>query len=163
MSIHIQWKQGYRAKINAEAAYSELEDIRKVHGSLTAANVLDRAKQEDSALHRQFEWDDSEAATQWRLEQSRRLIRSIEVVRVEAPKKPVKAYSIVTVPDSKKEDGIGKKVYQSTEEALQDPVMRDEILGNAIRDAVSFRRKYAALQELSQVLRSIDELVANFR
>lgn len=158
----IQWKQGYRAKISAEKAHAELERIRKVHGSLTAANVLERASAEDSALHNQFDWDDSYAGNQWRLEQARRLIRSIEVIRLESPHKPYKKYSVVSLPAVANET-TPRKVYQSTEEALQDPVMRDEILGNAIRDAISFRRKYAALQELSQVFAAVDDLVANFQ
>jgi hypothetical protein len=37
--------------------------------------------------------------------------------------------------------------------------MRDEILGNAIRDAIAFRRKYHALQELAKVVHVIDEFI----
>jgi len=35
-------------------------------------------------------------------------------------------------------------------------------LGNAIREAISYRRKYAALQELSQVFHAMDDFVENF-
>ena len=157
----IQWKQGYRAKISAEKSHVELEQIRKVHGSLTAANVLERASSPKSAMHNQFDWDDSHAGHQWRLEQARRLIRSMEFISLESPKKTYKEYSIVSLPPDVDEKAP-RRVYQSTEEALQDPVMRDEILGNAIRDAISFRRKYAALQELSQVFKALDSLLENF-
>jgi tRNA A37 N6-isopentenylltransferase MiaA len=162
MKTAIQWKQGYRARIDAIKAHKELEDIRRLDGNLTAANVLKRAKDKSSSLHKQFDWDDGEAANQWRLEQARRLIRSIEVIRLDAPKRPYKAYNVVTVPATASDPKV-RKVYQSTEEALADPVMRDEILGNAIRDAISFRRKYAALQELAQVFSEIDRMIANFK
>ena len=111
-------------------------------------------------MHKHFEWDDSVAAEKHRKEQARSLIRSIEIVHVEAPTVAAKAYTIVTAP----QEGAAtpKKVYQSTAEALQDPVSRDEILGSAIRDALSYRRKYNGLQELAQVFTALDDFVENF-
>jgi len=157
----IQWKNGARQTGSAEPAYEELETIRKREGGIAPSSVVKRAKSKRSALHRHFEWNDGLAAEKHRMEQARDLIRSIEIIHVEHPKAPAKAYSIVTTPTVGKEKP--KKVYQSTVEALKDPVMRDEILGNAIRDAISFRRKYAALQELAQVFTAVDSFINKFK
>ena len=161
MDMSIRWKTGYQAKIDPGAAYKELEHIRSTTGSITAIAVVDRAKSRRNPLHRVFEWDDTKAGEEWRLYQARNMIRSLELERSELPGKPYKAYSIVTTqpvaPAVK-----STRVYQSTEEALKDPVMRSEILGSAIRDALAFRRKYAALQELAAVFRVLDDLLENY-
>jgi len=49
-------------------------------GRLTAAAVVDSARDPQSPLHRYFEWDDTSAAESWRLEQARSLIRSVRVI-----------------------------------------------------------------------------------
>ena len=59
------------------AAITTLEDRK---GKLTASQVLEVARSPDSPLHPCFEWDDSIAAEQWRLEQARELIRRVKIV-----------------------------------------------------------------------------------
>lgn len=155
----VKWKRGYRNKIKADVAYGELEKIKgNNNGSLTAGIVLLNAKKARSPLHKQFEWDDSAAAEEYRLVQARLLIRSVEVVYKDAPNlEPQRHYVVVTEQESR--DAPERKVYKSTAEIMADPVTRDEVLGNAIRDAISFRRKYAALQELSQVFAAMDDFM----
>lgn len=161
MTIHKQWKSGYRAKCSVEEAFDVLEMIRKRDGNITPKAVVDEARPKNSPLHPAiFEKSQKQAAEAHYLEEARKMIRSIEVIYVKAPKAPAKQYSVVTQAPEKPDDKP-RKVYQSTEEALKDPVMRDEILGNAIRDAITYRRKYAHLQELAQVFTAIDEFVAN--
>lgn len=48
-------------------------------GRLTPAAVVKDARSKKSPLHSFFEWDDSEAAHQYRLNQARGLIRSVRV------------------------------------------------------------------------------------
>lgn len=67
-----------RAKRDAIAA--RLEKLAAMGGGrLTPDAVLQDARSPKSPLHDQFTWDDSEAATQWRLQQARELIRSVRV------------------------------------------------------------------------------------
>lgn len=158
----IQWKAGSRKTGDATLAYNELEDIRKKHGHITTRAVVERAKEPDNPLHRHFEWDDTVAADKHRLRQAGELNRSIEIIHAEAPTIPARVYSIITQPTSG-DDSAPQKVYMSTEESLKDPVKRDEILGNAIRDAISYRRKYATLQELSKVFTVLDDFITNLK
>lgn len=55
-----------------------LESLEQ-NGRLTPHDVLDEARHPDSPLHARFNWDDESAAESWRLEQARRLIRSVQV------------------------------------------------------------------------------------
>ena len=158
----IQWKVGSKMTGSAERVYGELELIRSRDGEITPVAVVEKAEDEGSALHKYFEWDSDKAAERYRLEQARKVLRSIEIIHISAPSAPAKAYSIVTKPSKDPSKSATRKVYESTEEALKDPIMRDEVLGNAIREAVAFRRKYSALQELSQVFTAMDDFLVSF-
>src|SRR5689334_11733238 len=59
---------------------AELQEIAKENnGILLPKDVVERAKDQNSALHSWFKWDDEEAAEQWRLQQARQLIREVYV------------------------------------------------------------------------------------
>jgi hypothetical protein len=55
----------------------ELLAIRADYGQLTPANVVAAASAADHPLHSRFEWDDTVAASQYRLVQARELIRVV--------------------------------------------------------------------------------------
>lgn len=65
-----------RAQI--EAALRALAEANG--GRLTPDAVVEAASEPDSPLHPCFEWDDTEAAARYRLDQARTLIRSVRVV-----------------------------------------------------------------------------------
>ena len=59
----------------------ELNRLAKEHGgNLTPEIVIAAAKDPDSALHEQFDWDDDSAAHKWRLHQARALIRGATLI-----------------------------------------------------------------------------------
>lgn len=75
-----QWKIASLAKgIDPTAAIQEIERIENLYGSLTPENVLDASRDESALLHCLFQWDDSKAAHQFRLQQARNIINNIEV------------------------------------------------------------------------------------
>lgn len=78
-----------------------LEAIRK-SGGLTPSRVVRVAKKPDSILHDLFEWDDSKAGHQYRLEQARRLVRTL-VFKPERSTKFLRSYIHVPSPDGEGE------------------------------------------------------------
>ena len=156
--MEIRWKQGYRGSADVLAVYGELETIRERDGNITPEAVLEQACDEHNPMHCEFTWDDSEAAHAYRLDQARSLIRSVEVVYEESPTRQVRAYTVVSAPPEQKTQ---RKVYTDTREALEDPATRAEILSNAVREALAYRRKYADLAELSKVFVAFDDFLIN--
>jgi hypothetical protein len=65
-----------------EAIY-KLKEIEARDGNLTPDAVLAEAADKLSPLHEHFEWDNKKAATQYRLDQARALIRSVRLVVTE--------------------------------------------------------------------------------
>lgn len=153
----IQWKQGSKINADPEKCYRELERIRAKEGNLKPESIINAAKRKNSPMHKVFNWDDKSAAHEYRLTQARYITRSIEVTYDEKPDVPVRAYESITI--EKTTDEPKRKVYQSTEQILKTPSERDELLGNAIRDALAFKRRYRALSELSIVFSAVDEFL----
>lgn len=123
---------------------SALVDVRDRHGTLTPEVVVKEASDPSSPLHGSFEWDDTEAAHQWRIQQARVLIGRFKVEVQVSPKKTVKCRQFTHV--------RSRDEYVPTEEALGDPEMRDVVLEQARRDLAALRRKYAALVDFDKLL-----------
>lgn len=156
-----QWRKGYQSKIPAEIAAEELDRIKEENGgNLTADLVVLKAKSASNPLHKQFEWSNKKAAEEYRKEQARNMLRAIHVV-YETAKEPVTARKYEVVTEPAKFEQPERKVYQSMEEILQNPVKRDEVLARAIKDALAYRKKYSQLSELSKVFKAIDDTLMN--
>ena len=137
-----QWVPGCRLKGDAQAIGEFLEGLRKSKG-LTADTVLDAARNPKSVLHPYFNWNDTEAAEQYRKEQARGLIRSITVRVVEMESAaPVRAWAAI---------GTKEERYVGVVEAMSQPVLRQQLLDSALRELAAFQAKYQHLSELKEL------------
>jgi len=133
-----------------EAVLAELESIRQRHGGiLKAEDVVDFARNDKTALHAKFDWDDGEAAEKWRLMQARQVIR-VHVKIYPREKQQVRAY-VSMVADRKKGGG-----YRSTEEVLRIQELREQLLYQAHREMKAFVSRYEHLDELAGVIASME-------
>jgi hypothetical protein len=133
----------------------ELEEIAKIHkGVLRPADVVEFAKAEDTALHSKFEWDDSEAAQQYRLWQARQIIRvNITMLPNETDGKPVKVF--VSMKSDRYNDGGG---YRYLQDIMSEAESRERLLAQAYDELKVWRRKYQTLKELAPVFEAMDEV-----
>jgi hypothetical protein len=153
----IKWKQNVPNKgIDAEKAHAALETIRSKNNGLTDDGIVQAAEAKNHALHKWFEWDDSEAAKEHRRGQARQLIRSLEVIYTEAPDIKTRVYE---VEHKARPQDPGRTVYTTTEEVLANPESRDRLIAEAIRAAMQFRRRFKMLHELDAVMEAIDKAV----
>jgi hypothetical protein len=83
--------------MRAEELAQELEKIESADGQLTPAGVVQKAKNPKHPLHGEFEWDNSKAGYQYRLQQARVLIQRARVV-VEREEKVIKVATYVRDP-----------------------------------------------------------------
>lgn len=80
------FRDGSRVRgVKPDVAGKELARIRKEHGGLEPATVVEEAKSPRSPLHNAFIWDDTKAAHEHRLWQARQLIRAVCIVPVDQP------------------------------------------------------------------------------
>lgn len=143
---NVSWKIQGIFNANAEKVDSE---IKSIGDKATPQQLLDYAKNnENSELHKCFEWDDSIAAEKYRLEQARKIL--IFIVRVPANKEkpPIREYQITTE----------RCTYQPTRAFLSNQDEYEELLKRAYAELVAFKKKYKMLSELEEVFKAIDEI-----
>lgn len=120
-------------------------------GVIRAADVVAAARDEASALHPCFEWDDSEAAEQYRLVQARALLRVyVEVSAPDSSPTPV----FVSLTSDRVKEGGG---YRALADVMSNDDMRAQLLADAFRQFASMRQKYQHLKQLAGVWDAVDE------
>lgn len=122
---------------------AELERLYAQHGELTPRIVVDAAREEDSPLHSQFEWDFELAAEHWLLEQASHLIRRARIRIVSAPEMPplnVRAFISQQTEDK-------RHVYRPYRIVTADAAMRQQALDDMERDWKALRRKWETYTE----------------
>lgn len=137
--------------VNPQEVGEELERIRQEKGTLVAADVLDAASDPGSPLHNAFEWDDTAAARQHRLNQARRLIVSIRVLNSPTAR-PTVAYVSVKTPDK-------GRSYVPTIEAMSDEELQVRVLAEVRQAIEAIERRYASFTEIADLLQNIRKKV----
>ena len=158
MKVKYKWKSSGRMKIKPEIAARELERIRKAHGTLKPEDVVEVASEPSHPLHSCFEWDDTKAAHLHRIAQAGHMIRVLVVVRADDDSEEpimVRAYAHMKDED---EEGETQCHYINVVQGMCDPVMRDRILAQAIKELATFRKKYADLREFAAVFAAMDKI-----
>ncbi len=143
--MSVKWRIDGIFKADAEKVYSEIGDT-----SITPEEVLRRAKDPNTELHKCFEWDDSIAAEKYRIEQARMVLRQIVYVEVKKDAAPVRVFQI----------SREQRVYTPTKLIVKQPDEYQALLKRALMELEAFKRKYKTLGELEEIFGDIDELLA---
>lgn len=135
--------------------YYELERIRRINrGFLKPADVVSEAQHPESVLHPYFEWNDTKAAHEHRLEQARKLIRvSVTILPGAEDYGPIRAY--VKLNDDNPNQG-----YRASTEVLSDTHNRKRLLDQALKEMATFRNKYRVLTELAEIFKAMDDIAS---
>lgn len=139
-----------KERLSNAVALQELERIRQEHGGiLRAEDVVLAAEDLSSPLHNSFEWDDTAAAEQWRLQQARQIIRSVVVILPNFSK-PINAF--VSLRDDRTQEGGG---YRTIIDVMSDKDMRERLLEEALAELRHWEQKYSQLNELAPVFEAV--------
>lgn len=131
----------------------ELRQIAARHnGLLRPEDVVEFAKDEETALHSRFQWDDDKAAQEYRLWQAREIIR-VSVILLPNTSEPVRAFVSLKADRSKDAGG-----YRTIQNVMTDTEMREQLLEQALDDLEYFTRKYQQLKELAPVFDAITNI-----
>ena len=131
--------------------------VRRVYdecaGHDLAVNVLAAARDGDPALHGYFEWDDSEAAEQYRLAQAQTLVRRVKVrlVRQDNPE-PVIVRAYVAARELPAEDDRPPGSFLAIEEIAGATADQAALMESIRRDVTRLRRKYQSVADFLSLL-----------
>ena len=145
-----EWKQGSRFSVDATKVGREIEEIGN---SVTAEAVVDKARRKKGELHSCFEWDDSVAAEEYRLNQAREILRSLVIAVV--PSDPseesivIRAYEHVDLG----EQSDPRRAYVPTKKALNNPELRKQVIA----------RLYSSISEAKELAEKYEHLIVQFK
>jgi len=151
----VKWKSGYQHKIDAKVAFNEIERLKKIHkNEFTTKKLAEAAKPKKNPLHPEiYDKSEKDAANAYYLERAGQCLRSL-VVEIKEGSHETRAYHPIIVKSNDNKD----KVWYSTEEIMEDPEKRTQVLKQALSELRYIRKKYNKLKELSTIWVAIDSI-----
>lgn len=138
--------------VPVEVIAGKIEEIEREDGVCHPSRLVEKARPKRSVLHPLFEWDDTEAARQWRTHQARRVINSIPLEVGGGTESPPRYVSVRKITP----DGVAEG-YMSTTRALSSDT-RDGVIADALALLRGVRARYRNINELAAVWDAVDEV-----
>lgn len=138
------WKMPGLFKADAQKV---AEEIKSIGDEVTAEQIVELARDEETELHKCFDWNDQTAAEKWRKQQARQILCYL-VIKEETPEEnavPLRVFY--------KNDNDG---YKPSEKIFRQPDEYQKLLQAAYSELRAFKAKYARLKELSEILALIE-------
>lgn len=145
MTDLVKWRVDNLFKADANKCYAEILELERI----TPEKVLERAKDENSELHKCFEWNNDVAAEKYRTIQAGNVVRMLYIEPKGEDTPPVRVLSRTS-----------DTVYQPTRIFLTNTTEYENLLKRALSELESFRKKYETLSELEQLFEQIDLITA---
>ena len=142
---------GIYANVDAQKVAEEIVSIGE---SASPKEILEKARDEKTELHKAFEWDDTIAAEKYRLDQARHVVQCLVIVRHERPEMDAKKGEIRYFFKPDEQTG-----YRRTELIVKHEDEYAALLSQANRELKAFRVKYSTLNELHEIFDMIDKIV----
>lgn len=144
MNIIAEWKM----PIFKADAQKCAEEIMTLGDKITPDEVLEKARDENTELHKCFEWDDNVAAEKFRKIQARDVIRFIVIKEEEKPedRPQIKVFHV-----TEKTGG-----YKPIEFIVKHEDEYKALLERAWAELRAFKAKYSMLEELREIMELID-------
>ena len=134
-----KWTRKPKYAPEADVAVDYIEEIKKKRGGITSQLLVIEATNEDSPLHDCFEWDDTKAAGQWRIEQGRSLLKNLIMAVVEdEEEKPIYVRCFVSPIEVENEGGTS---YLTIREICNDDILNVAYLRQLKKELHAFVAK----------------------
>lgn len=145
MAVIAKWAAGQRCfSADAQKCADEIMEIGK---DVSPQEVLEKARDEDTELHKCFTWDDEVAAEKYRVMQARRVLQFLVIKEeVEPEDRPEVRFFYKT------DNQTG---YKPTEFIVKNDDEHKLLLQRAWSELRAFKAKYSMLEELSEIFELI--------
>lgn len=142
------WKSGTEGLHKADAQ-KVADEIIGIGESATPAQIVDRAKDPGSELHKCFEWNDTKAAEKYRIYQARQVVCHLVIKRTEEERMENKP-EIRMLHKPTQESG-----YKPVTLIMQNQDEYQKLLAMAYADLQKFKARYSALTEMEEIINLI--------
>jgi hypothetical protein len=150
-----EWKMKSFAKgIDPDLAVQELERIESLFGSLTPENVIKASIDEGATLHPLFEWDNSKAAENYRLQQARTLINNVEVKIIhDGQPRSISVYEVVNIGE--------QRAYKHIEAMTPNDV--EQVRKSTLRELGSLKTKLSIYNQFNRSVAHLDNAITELQ
>ena len=144
-----KWKlAGLGNGVDVALVVEELTRLQKINRILTPEVVVRAAEDNNSILHKLFEWDDNKAAYNWRLQQARTILNNIEVTIItDGEPREIAVFEVTT-----RSEG-----YKSVDTFTNEDV--DFVRASILRQLNTMKSKLKTYKEFDKVLFYIDKAI----
>ena len=149
----VSWTPGMETIYRADAG-KVAEEIASIGDTAEPEQIVDKARDEQTELHKCFEWDDAVAAERYRVEQAKDVVRHIYLVRKEPEHQDGGEAKVFKVRAFSHTPGISG--YSQTVQIVKQEDRYQLLLQQAYDELRAFKRKYECLTELKPILDLID-------
>lgn len=144
-----KWKlAGLGKGVDVALVVEELTRLQEVNRILTPEVVVRAAEDNNSILHKLFEWDENKAAYNWRLQQARTILNNIEVTIItDGEPREIAVFEVTT-----RSEG-----YKSVDTFTNEDV--DFVRASILRQLNTMKSKLKTYKEFDKVLFYIDKAI----
>lgn len=143
--MQAEWRVKGIYKADAQKVADEIGNDK-----ITPQEMIEKARNEQSELHKCFEWNDTVAAEKYRLQQARNVLSMLVFKPKTEEEQPVRIFSLTTE----------KSTYQPTKQFLVQADEYQDLLKRALAELETFKRKYRTINELEGLFEAIDAIEA---
>lgn len=137
----VTWRVAGIYKADAQKVADEI-GVDKI----TPEEIIEKAKDKNTELHKCFEWNDTIAAEKYRLQQARNVLSMLVYEKKEEVEVPVRVYSLTNE----------TKTYQPSISFMFREDEYQGLLKRAKAELEAFKRKYHTLTELEEVFKAME-------
>jgi len=142
----------YKAKAHAHFTNADANKIghfldHTFGGKCTPDQIVKSASPPSSPIHRYFDWDNTIAASKWRLHQARNMIDCLVTIIDE---KPVKAFHSVYI---KKE-----RAYVRVDKIKASKDLWQQVVENAYQELLGWKKRYETYKAFAPVVKAIAKI-----
>ena len=119
------------------------EDIAEIGETVEPSEIVNKARNENTELHKCFEWNNDIAAEKYRIQQARNILCNLVF---EHKDEPTKQEPIRLMYKTTENEG-----YKSINLIMQKPDEYKALLNRAYSELQAFKNKYKMLKELKEI------------
>lgn len=164
--IKYQWRPGFTSPIKPEIAAREFARLAERDQEIVPTTLIEESRPVAAPLHEHFDWDDSTAASSWRVQQARAMIGALKVIYVrndtEEPQPPVRAYVSVIDRSEPSTGASTPRHYQPVVKVMSAEDLREQYIRQAFDTLCGWRERYQDIKEFARIFEEIDAIKMQF-
>lgn len=135
----------FKFKADAQKCADEIMEICEELESATPQQILEKARDSNTELHKCFTWDNTEAAEKWRISEARTVVRNLKIIEQKSDKQP-EPTTIRVFYKTDNESG-----YKPTKLILKKPDEYKALVERCRSELLAIKQKFNSISEYKEI------------